>query len=154
MDDINKAVETSLQLETYPPSQILRQISHPVEDFDGNLTILAEKMIDFMRKHKGIGLAAPQIGLLRRMIVIEIYHQSYCMANPEIMVASDWDLMEEGCLSLPGRNVVVRRNKFIKVQGLNMAGEAMTVLAAGLLARVFQHEIDHLNGVMICDYEA
>jgi peptide deformylase len=153
-NDISKIIKNPLQLEIYPPSQVLRQVARPVEVFSDDIPILAAQMLDFMRWNNGVGLAAPQIGLSRRIIVIELNGQSYCMVNPKISpVSSDWDTMEEGCLSLPGKAVDVKRHKHVQIQGQDTDGKPKTLLAEGLLARVFQHEIDHLNGVMICDYE-
>ena len=150
---ISKIVENPLQLEIYPGSQVLRQVACPVEVFGSEIQVLASQMLDYMRKNNGVGLAAPQIGLSRRIIVIELNNQSYCMVNPEINYASDWDIMREGCLSLPGKTVNVKRRKHVQIQGQDMTGKPKSLLVSGLLARVFQHEIDHLNGVMICDYE-
>jgi peptide deformylase len=152
-DDIGKIIKNPLRLEIYPDSQLLRQVACPVKVFDNDIQLLVSRMLDFMRKNNGIGLAAPQIGLSRRIIVIELDNQSYCMVNPEISLASDWDIMEEGCLSLPGRTVEVKRQKLAQIQGQDTNGKPKSLLATGLLARVFQHEIDHLNGVLICDYE-
>jgi peptide deformylase len=152
-NEIGKTIKKPLQLEIYPDSQVLRQVAYPVEVFGNDIQLLAGQMLDFMRKNNGIGLAAPQIGLSRRIIVIELDNQSYCMVNPEISLASDWDIMEEGCLSFPGRTVKVKRQKLAQIQGQDVTGKIQSLVAAGLLARVFQHEIDHLNGVMICDYE-
>ena len=152
-NDISKIIEKPLQLEIYPGSQMLRQTACPIEVFGNDLKLLANQMLDFMRRYNGIGLAAPQIGLARRIIVVELNGQSYCMVNPEIHLASDWDIMEEGCLSLPGTMLNVKRRKHVQIQGQDTTGKPKSLLAAGLLARAFQHEIDHLNGVMICDYE-
>ena len=153
MKEIGRTIKHPLQLETYPGSQVLRQVACPVKLFGGDVQLLADQMLEFMRKNNGIGLAAPQIGLSRRIIVIELNSQSYCMVNPEISLACDWDFMEEGCLSLPGRTVNVRRYTLARIQGQDTTGESQSLDAAGLLARAFQHEIDHLNGVLICDYE-
>ncbi|MDO8685121.1 MAG: peptide deformylase [Clostridiales bacterium] len=152
-NDISKTIKNPLQLEIYPGSQVLRQVACPVEVFGNDIQLLASWMLDFMRKNNGIGLAAPQIGLLHRIIVVELNSQNYCIVNPEVCLASDWDIMQEGCLSLPGRTVNVRRHRLVQIQGQDTTGKPKSLLASGLLARVFQHEIDHLNGIMICDYE-
>jgi peptide deformylase len=151
--DIQKVISEPLKLQVWPQSPILRQCAQSVEMFDDQLNILTTKMLAMMRLHNGVGLAAPQIGLSRRIIVIELSGQSYCMVNPEISLASDWDIMEEGCLSLPGKMVSIKRHKHVQIQGQDTIGKPKSLLATGLLARAFQHEIDHLNGVMICDYE-
>ncbi|MFA6424631.1 MAG: peptide deformylase [Phycisphaerae bacterium] len=152
-DDISRIIKNPLRLEIYPDSQILRKVACPVEIFGNEVQILANMMLEFMRRNNGVGLAAPQIGLSRRIIVIELDNQSHCMVNPEISLASDWDIMEEGCLSLPGKTVKVKRQKVAQIQGQDVTGKIQSFVATGLLARAFQHEIDHLNGVLICDYE-
>jgi peptide deformylase len=152
-NDISKIVENPLELQIYPDSQVLRRLAKPIKVFGSNIQLLASLMLNFMRKHNGIGLAAPQIGLSHRIIVIELNGQGYCMVNPAINLASGWDIMEEGCLSLPGKIVNVKRRKHAQIHGQDTNGKPVSLLAIGLLARVFQHEIDHLNGVMICDYE-
>lgn len=153
-NDIGRAIVNPLQLEIYPGSHVLRQTAHPIEVFGNDLRLLAGLMLNFMRKYNRIGLAAPQIGLSHRIIVVELNGQSYCVVNPVINLASDWDIMEEGCLSLHGKTVNVKRRKHAQIHGQDTNGKAVSLLATGLLARVFQHEIDHLDGKMICDYEA
>ena len=106
-----------------------------------------------MRKNNGIGLAAPQIGLSRRIIVAEVCDRQICIVNPQIVYVAEWDWLEEGCLSLPGKLVNVKRRRAIEVKGMDVKGNEMSVSATGIFARVLQHEIDHLNGVLICDYE-
>jgi peptide deformylase len=152
-NDISKIIKNPLHLEIYPGSRMLRQTACPIEVFGNDLELLANQMLDFMRRYNGIGLAAPQIGLSRRIIVIELNNETYSMVNPEISLACDWYSMEEGCLSLPGRTVNIRRCTLVQVRGQDTSGKPESFLALGLLARAFQHEIDHLNGVMICDYE-
>jgi peptide deformylase len=151
--DIQKAISEPLKLQIWPQNPILRQYAQSVEIFDDSLNILTAKMLAMMRLYNGVGLAAPQIGLSRRIVVIELNNQSYCIVNPEMSLASDWDIMEEGCLSLPGRMVNIKRRKHVQIQGQDTTGKPKSFLATGLLARAFQHEIDHLNGIMICDYE-
>ncbi len=152
-NDISKIIKNPLNLEIYPGSQVLRQVADSVEVFDSDLLFLASQMSDFMRKHGGIGLAAPQIGLLRRIIVIGYGNESFCVVNPKITLVFDWEWMKEGCLSLPGKIVNIKRHKNVEVQGFDITGKSVSIPASGLLARVFQHEIEHLNGTMICDYE-
>jgi peptide deformylase len=110
-------------------------------------------MLDFMRKNGGIGLAAPQIGLSRRIIVVGFTDQIICVVNPQITMAPDFDWMKEGCLSLPGKIINIKRHKNVEVRGFDITGKSVSITASDLLARVFQHEIDHLNGKLICDYE-
>ncbi|MDD5134122.1 MAG: peptide deformylase [Phycisphaerae bacterium] len=152
-DDIGKTIREPLQLEIYPGSQVLRQTARSVEVFGDDVQILAAQMLDYMRQNKGIGLAAPQIGLSRRIIVAEVYNDQVCIVNPRIVCVAEWDWLEEGCLSLPGKSINVKRRRTIEVEGMDVKGNEMSVSAAGIFARVLQHEIDHLNGVLICDYE-
>ena len=152
-NDISKTIKNPLHLEIYPGSQILRQVANSVDVFDSGILLLASQMFDFMSKHGGIGLAAPQIGLLRRIIVIGFGNQSFCVVNPKITQAFDLEWMKEGCLSLPGKIINIKRHKNIEVQGFDITGKTVSIQASGLLARVFQHEIEHLNGILICDYE-
>jgi peptide deformylase len=150
--DIDKTIRNPLHLEIYPGSQVLRQVAHPVEVFDSDILLLASQMLDFMRKNGGIGLAAPQIGLSRRIIVVGFTNQSVCVVNPQITLAPDCDWMKEGCLSLPGKIMNIKRHKNVEVQRFDITGKSLSFTASDLLARVFQHEIDHLNGKLICDY--
>jgi len=146
------------------PDPVLRRKAHAVTKFDKNLSTLIDDMVETMREAPGVGLAAPQIGLSDRLIVIEYYEREedeeneeapkkvWAMINPEIVKASEEKLMGvEGCLSIPGLLGEVERHVEVQVRGLNRHGKPMKVKAKGWLARIFQHEIDHLNGVMFTD---
>ena len=146
------------------PDPVLRRKAHAVTKFDKNLSTLIDDMVKTMREAPGVGLAAPQIGLSDRLIVIEYYEREedeeneeapkkvWAMINPEIVKASEEKLMGvEGCLSIPGLLGEVERHVEVQVRGLNRHGKPMKVKAKGWLARIFQHEIDHLNGVMFTD---
>ncbi len=146
------------------PDPVLRRKAHAVTKFDKNLSTLIDDMVETMREAPGVGLAAPQIGLSDRLIVIEYYEREededneeapkkvWAMINPEIVRASEEKLMGvEGCLSIPGLLGEVERHVEVQVRGLNRHGKPMKVKAKGWLARIFQHEIDHLNGVMFTD---
>jgi peptide deformylase len=135
-----------------------------VTTFDKNLHTLIDDMVETMREAPGVGLAAPQIGLSERLIVVEYYEKEedeeneeapkkvWAVLNPEIVKASEETLMGvEGCLSIPGLVGEVERHAEVQVKGLNRHGKPMKVKAKGWLARIFQHEIDHLNGVMFTD---
>jgi peptide deformylase len=105
-----------------------------------------------MREANGVGLAAPQIGVPLRVFVAEVNKKFYAFVNPEIVkTSSEEEYFEEGCLSLPGVYGEVRRPSKIVMTALNERGERVKVKAWGLLARVFQHEIDHLNGMLFVD---
>ena len=130
---------------------VLRSKASPVTDFDGDLASEVERMIEIMRDGMGVGLAATQLGVLRRVLVFQAGHDAPATAlvNPEIEWSSD-DLVtaEEGCLSLPGVIVDVERPLHVRVTALDPSGEPLSVEASGLEARVIQHEMDHLDGVL------
>ena len=134
---------------------VLRSAASPVSEFDAALQADAERMVAIMRDGIGVGLAATQLGILRRMLVFQAGAESPAtvLVNPEIDWSSEQDLVtaEEGCLSLPGVIVEVERPLFVRVRALDAAGESLSIEASGLEARVIQHEIDHLDGVLIVD---
>ena len=150
------------------PEPILRRKARPVSTFDKNLQTLIDDMIETMREAPGVGLAAPQVGVSDRLIVVEYVDPSeeededgepkevkpklYVMINPEIVKASEEKVLGvEGCLSIPGLVGEVERFEMVQVKGLNRHGRPMKVKAEGWLARIFQHEIDHVNGVVFTD---
>jgi len=141
-----------LRLRLYPDS-VLRELCGPVERFDAWLSDVFEEMLALMRAHDGIGLGGPQAGLTQRLFVAEIEGQTLCLANPVILVRSGRDRMVEGCLSLPGLHVEIQRNFQVEVQAYDARGRKQEHRIQGLWARVMQHEIDHLDGVLICDHE-
>jgi peptide deformylase len=133
---------------------VLRQVSKPIEvrQINEKLKILADDMLETMYERDGVGLAAPQIGILKRLIVIDIEDgQVYKVINPEIIESHGSCIDLEGCLSVPDRNGKVERPEKIKVKGLDLDGNEFEIDATGLLARAFCHEIDHLNGIMYID---
>jgi peptide deformylase len=123
-----------------------------MEHFDGWLSDVVDEMFELMRKHNGIGLAAPQVGITQQLFVAEIDGRSLCLINPSIGSSSGYDQMVEGCLSLPGVLVDMERGGLIDVTGYDSVGQRRQELLQGLWARVVQHEIDHLDGVLIRDY--
>ncbi|GAB4180983.1 MAG: peptide deformylase [Calditrichia bacterium] len=135
----------------------LRKIAEPVKEITDDIIKLADDMIDTMQVADGIGLAAPQVNKSIRMIVIgmDLIDEDLeprAFINPEIIESSsDTEIMEEGCLSIPGIREDVERPVSIKVKFRNLDGAEEVMEADGLLARVFMHEIDHLNGVMFVD---
>jgi peptide deformylase len=132
---------------------VLRSPASPVRDFDGTLAEEVEHMVEIMRDGMGVGLAATQLGILRRVMVFQAGADATptALINPRIEWSSDQELVtaEEGCLSLPGIVVEVERPLFVRVEAQDQAGEPLTVQASGLEARVIQHEVDHLDGVLI-----
>ena len=134
---------------------VLRSAASPVTEFDDELGAEADRMIGLMRDAIGVGLAATQLGTLRRVLVFQVGPEAEptVLVNPEIEWLSEDDqvVAEEGCLSLPGVVVDVERPLHARVSGLSAGGEPIEIEASGLEARVLQHEIDHLDGVLILD---
>jgi peptide deformylase len=139
------------QLRTYP-DPVLKEISKPVNEINQEVKTLVEEMMETMNAHQGVGLAAPQVGRLQRVVVIGIPEEEpFSIINPEITKPSGEELLEEGCLSIPGVQVPVNRPVKVFVTGLSPDGEKIKIQAENLLARVVQHEVDHLNGILIID---
>ena len=133
---------------------VLKSKASPVSNFGPELRSEVERMIHIMRDGLGVGLAATQLGILRRLLVFQAGPDSEptALVNPEIEWTSDeLALAEEGCLSLPRVTMDVERPLFVRVSGRDAEGERIAIEAAGLEARVLQHEIDHLDGVLILD---
>jgi peptide deformylase len=133
---------------------ILRTKARPVDHFDAALRTEVERMGRLMHESIGVGLAAPQAGVSHRLLVYRAEPDSpvQALVNPEIEWSSrDKEWMEEGCLSLPGVHVEVERPIHVLVRGLDAGGEPVLVEASGFEARVIQHEVDHLDGVLILD---
>jgi peptide deformylase len=133
---------------------VLKSRASEVTSFDAELARDAGHMVGVMRDAMGVGLAATQLGVLRRILVFAagLDATASAVVNPEIEWASDeLEVADEGCLSLPGIVVEVERPLFVRVRGLDVRGEPLVVEASGLEARVIQHEVDHLDGVLILD---
>jgi peptide deformylase len=131
---------------------VLKTRASPVESFDGSLSNLAEEMLATMHEHDGVGLAANQVGRLKRILVAAVEEEEFVVVNPiidESAGTTEKDL--EGCLSIPGIHVEVERPTAVTVSGQNATGAPLRIEATGLLARILQHEIDHLDGVLILD---
>lgn len=133
--------------------EVLRKISKKVDVIDENLKILVDDMFETMYEADGVGLAAPQIGVLKRVIVIDIEVIKRAMINPEIISQSETDIQDgpEGCLSVPGVEDMVRRPNFILVRYMDLEGNIIEEEARDLYARVICHEVDHLNGILFTD---
>ena len=140
---------------------VLRRKAHKITQIDRDIRLLADDMVETLRDSGGVGLAAPQIGESIRMIVIEYPEddsvedspmKTYKVINPEIIWRSEETVVgSEGCLSIPGYVGNVERNKSIKVKGLSVYGRPLKISASDWLARIFQHEIDHLEGICYID---
>ena len=132
--------------------QTLRKKSRKIEKIDKRLLILIDDMVETMYESEGVGLAAPQVGVLKRVIVIDIGEGIIELINPEIIAASNKKMIgAEGCLSVPGITGDVKRPEWVKVKALNRSGEEIEITGKDLLARALCHEIDHLNGILFTD---
>jgi len=140
-----------IELRKYP-SAILRKPSDIIGPIGRMERELLDKMIEAMYENKGIGLAAPQIGVSLRMAVIDIGKGPIKFINPKILKKEGSEIFEEGCLSVPGAAVNVKRAKKILIKYIDEEGVPKNLEAEGLFARAIQHEIDHLNGRLIIDY--
>lgn len=137
------------------PDPVLRKVAEKVTDISDDICRLSEDMIETMRAARGIGLAANQVGVSLRLIAIEggIEQESPALVivNPEIVEVGPEELAEEGCLSLPGFYESFKRASHVRVKGTTIDGKDFDFECSGLLARAFQHEIDHLNGILLVD---
>jgi len=140
-----------LEIKIYP-AKVLRQKARPVEKITSEVQDIIHQMIKLMKKHDGVGLAANQVGVLKQIIVIMTGSGPLALINPEIIFRQGEKEEEEGCLSLPGVIVRVKRAEEIKVRALDKKGMEIVLQANGLPARAIQHEIDHLQGKLIIDY--
>ena len=133
--------------------KILTKVCRPVEKFDSKLAALLDDMAETLKAADGVGLAAPQVGILRRVCIVDVGDGEGVLEliNPEITVQSGKQSGAEGCLSFPNQYGVVERPMFVTVKAQNRNGEEFTVKGEGLKARAFCHEIDHLNGVVFKD---
>jgi peptide deformylase len=140
------------------PDPLLKAKAKPILEVDGRVATLIDDMLETMYRAPGIGLAAPQIGLLERIIVVDVADkeekpQPFAMVNPEIVWASDeTSVYNEGCLSLPDQYADVTRPRQVRVRYVDRSGAVQEIDADGLLATCVQHEIDHLNGVLFIDH--
>jgi peptide deformylase len=142
----------ALEIRLYP-DPILRRRAEPIPEITDEVRALADQMVETLVKRVGYGLAAPQVGVLKRLIVVDVEDDFYVLANPEIVaVGGERVLGVEGCLSLPGVEAEVERARTVRVRGLTLEGEEVEIEAEDLLARVFQHEIDHLDGILFIDH--
>ena len=128
--------------------EILSKKSREIEVIDDKIKELAKDMFDTMHKYEGVGLAGPQVGILKRIIVIDLYEdgQQYALINPKIISQKGEQIVDEGCLSFPNQFAKVRRAKEVVVEALNLDGKKVKIKGKDLLAQALQHEIDHLNG--------
>ncbi|MBC9783325.1 peptide deformylase [Heliobacterium chlorum] len=130
---------------------VLREKAKTVTKFNSNLGRLMDDMYDTMVAAKGVGLAAPQIGISKRVVVIDVGEGRIELVNPEILEAEGSQIDMEGCLSIPDFQEEVNRSQRVKVKAQNRNGEEYVIEGTGFLARALQHEIDHLEGVLFVD---
>lgn len=133
--------------------EILRKTAREVEQVDDKIRELLQDMLETMHKYNGVGLAGPQVGILKRVIVIDLYdgNEPLLLVNPKIIKTKGEQKVEEGCLSFPNQYAVMIRPKEVTVEALNQDGKKVKIVAKDLLAQALSHEIDHLNGVLFVD---
>jgi len=139
---------------THYPSEVLAKPAKPVEKIDNNIRQLVQKMTDIMLEKKGVGLAAPQVGVPLRLFIISLdgsRENIKVYINPTVTPRGELDEAEEGCLSVPGIYTKIRRYKKCKVTATDLDGNEFTEEAEGLYARCLQHESDHIEGMTIAD---
>ncbi|MBF0320700.1 MAG: peptide deformylase [Nitrospirae bacterium] len=145
-----------LKIKTYP-AKVLRQVASPVKDFTGKTQQLIDDMIETMLDAEGIGLAAPQVGVSKRLIIVGSSLKDgsaedlLVVVNPEIAYSEGDVLSTEGCLSIPKFSTTVDRRALVFIKGLDREGNPIEIEATRLLSRALQHEIDHLNGILLLD---
>ena len=153
----------ALRKIVYMPDPVLRLKAHKITDFGQDFQVLVDDMLETLRDAPGVGLAAPQIAVSQRLIVVEygeneeedeaVVKKLYVVANPEIIIPTTAEQIigSEACLSVPGLAGEVERFTQITVKGQNRRGQALRLKLEGWTARIFQHEIDHLDGIMFVD---
>lgn len=142
-------------------SKVLQSKAEPIVAFNGELIELARSMAETMRSIKGVGLVAPQVGKSQRLIVVNfpieqagipgLAEDCSCIINPQLSVAGETELLEEGCLSLPGIEGNVERYRLCELHAKNLKGENIVEIFSGISARILQHEVDHLEGILFVD---
>ncbi len=138
------------------PDPVLRQRARKVRKIGDSIRVLADDLVDTMSHAGGVGLAANQIGVLKRVIVIQLPddEEAQVYVNPEIVQREGERRVEEGCLSIPGFKATITRSIWVKFRGLDMESKLVRLKAEGLLAQALEHEIDHLNGILYVDHLA
>lgn len=130
---------------------VLRQPTEPVTTITKKISRLIQNMIETMYAADGVGLAAPQVGVSKKIVVIDVGDGPIVLINPKIVSGSGEDIDVEGCLSIPGKQAYVKRMAEVVVEALDGEGKPIKIEGRGYLARALQHEIDHLNGILFID---
>jgi peptide deformylase len=130
---------------------VLRQVAKPVENVDGALVKLVDDMVETMYEAVGAGLAAPQVGVQRRLFVYDVDDDPKAIINPEIVESSGEFYFDEACLSIPGLRIGIVRPETVLLKGYDLDGNELTIEADDFLGRMFQHEVDHLDGVLMVE---
>lgn len=142
----------STEIRTYGDS-VLRRKATRLTKIDSETKQIAEKMVEAMIRANGVGLAAPQIGVSKRIIVLDLNDEFHVLVNPEIIESSEESAaIAEGCLSIPGVDADIDRKLRVHLRGVALDEKTIDIEGEGLMARAIQHEIDHLNGVLFVDY--
>ena len=142
----------SIEIRTYGDS-VLRRTADQITEIDSETKQIAEKMVEAMLRANGIGIAAPQIGVSKRIIVLDLDGKFHVLINPEIIETSqESEEIVEGCLSIPGVDAEITRKLRAHLRGVTLDEKTIDIEGEGLMARAIQHEIDHLNGVLFIDY--
>lgn len=151
MEDHGRLNPVDIVTVDSPKAAVLRRRAKPVGKVTAEVRRLIDEMIAAMREASGLGLAAPQLGVSKRLFVAELDERVHVFIDPEIITMEGAAVGTEGCLSLPGIVADVPRAHRVVVKGKNRRGRGITLDAEGLLARVIQHEVDHLNGILFLD---
>jgi len=143
--------EDTCYVRIYPDPVLIKK-AIPVWNIDGKVKEVADRMAESMYANKGIGLAAPQIGMLSQIVVADLGEGLRTLINPELVEGQGESVMEEGCLSLPTIEVPVKRMEKVFIRGWDLESKEVSLELIGFPGRVYQHEIDHLNGILIIHY--
>ena len=136
------------EIRIYPDS-ILKKKTLPIKNINGKVKKIADRMVEVMYANKGIGLAGPQIGILSQIIVVDYGERLRTLINPKIVEGEGESVLEEGCLSLPNIEVPVKRKDKVFIRAWDLDGKGVNLELFGFQGRVYQHEIDHLHGILI-----
>ena len=135
----------------YEGDDILKKRAREVTEVNSHIRMILDDMLETMRAYNGVGIAAPQVGILKRMFIADVEGEIIELINPEILETSGAQEEEEGCLSVPGMVGAVKRPEYIKMRGLNREGKEVVYEGTGFLPVVLSHEYDHLDGILFTD---